>query len=198
MLDPPPLEVVSCRTSADMPIEGLTLGEEIFEDGRNIRMHGPQPVVHVASAAYSQRVEWVAVGLTLIVGLGLIAGTVAWKNPSAAIAWAGNKPRGLVLDTTTKPLGDVAADQTVTFAFTIRNGTDQPIRLQGAQTSCTCTVVEGIPQVISPGGTTDITSTVHTSKLPGPFFGSLVLYTDDDDEPEIHLDYSGLVVAAPR
>ena len=158
-------------------------------------MHGPQPVAPVASAAYSRRVEWVAVSLTLIVGLGLIAGTVAWKNPSAANAWAGSKPRGLVLDTTTRPLGDIAADQTVTFAFTLRNGTDQPIRIQGSQVSCTCTVVEGIPQVISPGGSTDITSAVHTSKLPGPFFGSLTLYTDNDAEPEIHLDYSGRVVA---
>ena len=134
----------------------------------------------------------------MLTGSGLIAGTLAWQNRPAEANLLGTLGRHLAPDTSTNSLGDVAPDATATVAFTLRNLTGHPIRIQGAQTSCSCTVVEGIPCVISPGDTRGIKGVVHANKEPGQFAGSFVLYTDDDGEPEVRLEYTGRVVEPIR
>ncbi len=161
-------------------------------------MDGPQPVVLDARVNRSRRVELVAAGLTLLVGLGIVAGAVAYRHRMAKATLFGGAVQSLAPDALTKSLGDVAPDEAATVAFTLRNLTDHPIRIQGAQTSCACTVVEGIPRTIAAGDAQDFKGVVHTSTKPGQFDGSFVLYTDDDNEPEVRLGYSGRVVNASR
>lgn len=146
----------------------------------------------------SPRVEWIAAGLTLAIGLGITLGMVVGRGRTGLAAILVGKDRGLVPDATAKSLGDVEPDATVTVTFTLRNPTDRPIRIQGAQTSCVCTVVEGIPCLIPAGDEREIQGVVHASREPGRFDGRFVLYTDDDIRPEVQLDYRGQVVAPSR
>ena len=157
-------------------------------------MDGPQPDVRVVPTGQTRRAELIAAGLTLLAGLAIIAGTVAWRYGSAEAALIGGNGRSIAPDTPMKSLGDVVPEETSSVAFTLRNLTGHPIRIQGAQTSCTCTVVEGIPCVIEARDAQETKGVVRAGSEPGRFDGSFVLYTDDDGEPEVRLGYTGRVI----
>jgi len=97
-------------------------------------------------------------------------------------------------DATIKALGDVPANQAANLNFTLQNLTGHLIRLQGSQTSCTCSVVAGLPYVIKPRGTGTISVIVATGSNPESLQGTFHLYTDDAVESDIRLGYSGRVV----
>ena len=151
-------------------------------------------IVPKVRIARSHNVELLTATLTLLLGIVIFAGSVIWRHHTAEAFSSKGLAKRLKPDAVKKPIGDVGPDKTSTVTFKLWNDSDRPIRIQGAQTSCTCTVVDGIPCVIEPGDSKEIRGVVHTDEKPGEFTGSFVLYTDDDRESEIRLGYYGRVV----
>lgn len=58
-------------------------------------MDGPRPDVLDVPSNRSRRIEWIAAGLTLLTGSGLIAGTLAWQNRPAEANLLGTLGRHL-------------------------------------------------------------------------------------------------------
>jgi hypothetical protein len=102
------------------------------------------------------------------------------------------------VDERSKALGDIEAGSRAAFENRLTNLTDHPIKLVGAQTSCSCMVVENLPTTIQPLQTRSIPIGVEVPKADsGVATGSVRLFTDDPEIPELGLAYSARVVT-PR
>ena len=154
----------------------------------------PTPCM-IAEVVQSRRKDAIATVLSCLAGLVVLTAFVAWRYGSVEAAVASAKGRSLLPDATIKSLGDVPANQTANFSYTLRNLTGHPIQLQRSQTSCSCSVVAGLPCSIEPRSTKTISVVVSIGSKPGALEGSFHLYTADSSQPDIQLGYTGRVVS---
>jgi hypothetical protein len=119
-------------------------------------------------------------------------GIIRFGSIAAALSWAGGKR--ILVDAPVKSFGEVALGATASLNYTLRNETSHRITIQGAQSSCSCTVVDDVPCVIEPGASRTIGLKIAAPIDKDEVAGNISLYTDDRDTPVIVLGYEGRVV----
>jgi len=149
----------------------------------------------VAGVSFLRRKDLCAALLGCLAGPIALAVFATWRYGSVEAAVASAKGRTLFPDAAVKSLGDVEINKAAAVAFTLRNLTGHPIRLQGSQASCSCSVIEGLPCTIEPFATKSITASVSAGSKPEQLAGSFRVFTDDATEPELQLNYSARVIS---
>ena len=110
----------------------------------------------------------------------------AYGSPQAALA----RMRGEVLGVSPDHLdfGSAAAGQVVERSTEVRNWTDQPVRLVGGTSDCSCVTTVDLPLSIPPGEARPVTVRM---KIPDATHGAFTriaeLWTDNDDRRSIRL-----------
>lgn len=141
-----------------------------------------------------KRIHWMlTVALTTaFLGVGGTYGVFRFGSIAAAISYVGGAR--VLVDDDLKDLGDVRVGDSSTLSFGLKNLTGHPVTIQGAQSSCTCAVIDGLPCSIEPGGVNYLLVKVTASSGRQYINGTLSVYTDDSGTPVIHLRYKGRVV----
>lgn len=135
-------------------------------------------------------------GLTLAL-LALCAGYGRYRFGSMATAIAYLKGERLMVDGRSRSLAGVSGEQ-VEVRYALSNWTGQPVKLIGAQSSCSCTAVEGVPMALAASETRPIKATIKIDESSSDIAGSIRLFTDSPGIPEIKLAYMVRVAPAPR
>jgi hypothetical protein len=135
------------------------------------------PRAESARPALTPGLKWLAVGAVVLTGLA--AGGSLWAgSPDAALAWLRGESLSVAdsyLDFGTGHPGD-----NLEAVATIHNWTEQPVRLIGGTSDCTCTTLPDLPLAIPPGGQTAIhvQFRVPASKSGGQLTRRVMLRTD--------------------
>ena len=132
--------------------------------------------------------------LTLL-GVGSVASLASLRYGSIKNAIARAKGHILLPDDWVKSFKNVSANQVTKIEYKIRNLSGHPIRLQGSQTSCSCTVVENFPRTIPSWGDTIIAVQIMAGPPGKKMVGGIDLITDESKQPVLHLGYSMQVTA---
>lgn len=111
------------------------------------------------------------------------------KNPAIASL----QGYSLHIDSPSRATGKVNPRSESTINYKFQNLTNRPIRIQGAEASCSGSVVTNLPRTIEPYCTTDIVAKVNTGSKPENFDGSFLVFTNIEELPAIRLQYSGVV-----
>ena len=93
-----------------------------------------------------------------------------------------------------QPVGVVESGTVVTASFTVKNKSDRPIRILGADTSCSCTTVDELPPLLEASQSLVIKLSIHTPETPTPFHGQCDLFTDNSNQRTVALKYDGKAV----
>ena len=141
-------------------------------------------------------VQWLVpiVVTTALLGACAAYGMARFGSITAALSYAGGQR--ILVDTALKSLGNVAPGSSSTLKFTLRNLTDHSVTIQGAQSSCTCAIVNDVPCVIEPRGSKTLDLKVTTPAGRKEIMGQISVYTDDADTSVIVLGYKGRVVVS--
>jgi hypothetical protein len=126
----------------------------------------------------------------LIVGLAIVAITRFGSIPTALAYVAGER---LLVDSPSKSFGTVDAGAEPVVPFTVQNRSDHAVKIIGARTSCTCTIVANLPMTIPPGGSLDVPISVKTSRLKGQVSVTVRVYSDDPRRAELVLNVEGFI-----
>ena len=73
------------------------------------------------------------------------------------------------------------------------NRTDQPIRIVGGTSDCSCIVTKDLPLFVPAGGTRTISVTIHLPRTAGMFTRRALLLTDDDRARKIGFRLTGRI-----
>lgn len=104
----------------------------------------------------------VGIGITCA---GLAASALAMKYGSLGGARARFAGASLYCERPQQEVGPVAAGELVEAQYQLTNLTSGPVKIYGAHTECSCTVVEQLPLEIPPGDTEALGVTVGTGAL---------------------------------
>lgn len=139
----------------------------------------------VANAVASVKsVGWVAPVCVLIL-VGGATGTFMW-----------NSFRPVVIEVSREiDLGVLEAGTKKEVAISLRNISDKPVTIVGAKTSCTCSLVKGLPIVISAGESADVVLSV-VPPARSQFEGKIVCYSNSKHAASIRCRYFARVHVA--
>lgn len=146
----------------------------------------------------SRRKELLLVLLMSAAGAAAVSRIVIWRFGSIAAGIARANGQSLLADGSVKSLDGVPPNGVARLEFKIRNLTGHPIRLQGAQTSCSCATVEQVPQTLKPWSEGTIVAHIQTDKAGVRMKGAVSLITDEPNHPTFDLGYSLLTSSGPR
>ena len=133
----------------------------------------------------------IALALSIVL-LGGSAGIGVHRFGSLSHTLAYARGVRLLADEPTMDLGPMEAGSRMTFAFRLTNLTGRPIKLIGAQTSCSCMVVDDLPTTIPPLQSRAIPVGIEApSQADMPASGSVRFFTDEPDALELALGYTG-------
>ncbi len=129
--------------------------------------------------------------------LALFAGFGWYRFGSFAHAKAYLRGERLLIDDRDRSFGDLPAGSTLTLHYAVTNLTGRPVRLLGAQPSCTCTVVDVMPMTLAASETRSIPVTIDTSEGgKETLAGTVDVFTDDPQFRTFRLAFAGRIVAA--
>ena len=127
--------------------------------------------------------------LTLVI-LGIGAGYGYSRFGSIAAAFSAMRGDLLLVDQPLQSVDGIRPGARVTLRYTFTNVSGHPIKLIGATSSCTCTMMEDLPLTLAASETRSVTAIIKTRESPPVFDGSIVVYTDERRCAEIVLGYS--------
>jgi len=129
--------------------------------------------------------------------MGLVSGFGRFWFGSLANARAFVRGEKLVVADPQRSLGDVAAGTKLTLNYPITNMTGHPVKILGAQPSCSCMVVDTVPMVLAASETRSIPVSVDTSEGNNDSLsGTVDIFTDEPEAQTLHLTFAGRIVAA--
>ena len=99
--------------------------------------------------------------------------------------WAQAKPSAVV-DETVVDVGVVDQGTAISHEFRLRNEGDAPLEITQVKPSCGCAVAK-YPSSIAAGETGSIQTVVDTGDFRGPIAKSVQVFTNDPENPRIHL-----------
>jgi len=145
------------------------------------------------------RSPWRAVAVTVLMTLAFSALTIGYGryhlgSVSASLAYL-RGARLLVVDA--KMSTSAVAGGRVQLRYILMNWTGYPVEILGSTSSCTCTILEGLPTTLAASETKEVICTISLDKAESNLSGSIALFTDDPRTPEIRLAYS-VRVEPPR
>lgn len=106
-----------------------------------------------------------------------------------------NRPR-IVCDEPVFDYGTVDASTVVEHTFTIRNEGTLTLEISRVHASCGCTVANISSQQVPPGGESKISSRLSLQGRSGPQQKTIVIDSNDPDQPQFVLTLRGVVGAA--
>lgn len=101
--------------------------------------------------------------------------------------------KGLTVDSSTKSIGLIEKGQQTSVTFYLRNSTSSLIRIVGSDSSCACTVPDGLPLDLNPGETRELTVVVKTDQESPQFSQSIRLFTTSRRQPTLDLTILGTI-----
>jgi hypothetical protein len=138
----------------------------------------------------------VVVALTSVF-LGLFAGLGWYRFGSLAHAKAYLRGERLLVADRARSLGDVPAGTTLTLQYAVTNLTGHPVRLLGAQPSCSCTMTGDLPMTLAASETRSIPVAIDTTEGgKEALAGTVDVFTDDPQFQTFRLAFAGRIVAA--
>lgn len=146
-------------------------------------------VWRLLSITIGWRLPFRVLSLTLII-LAISAGYGCARFGSLAAALAAVRGDPLVVDQLFKSISGVRPGSRVALRYALTNVSGHPIRLLGARTSCSCTVVGDLPITLAASETRLLKVLIATREDQAAFDGSIRLYTDDLRSTEIVVGYS--------
>jgi hypothetical protein len=173
------------------------------------QMAAPEPCSNVQDAPTSQTasvslasnrmfgrgksLSWAAV-IVLLTGLWIaltvIYGLTRFGSIPGALAYL--QGVRLIPDAYAKSFGAVPSGSQPKIGFAISNYSNNPYRILGMRSSCTCLLTEGdFPVVIQSGAQFTFAIEVRDKSKKQPVNESITLYTDQADQPELVLQVSG-------
>jgi len=126
-----------------------------------------------------------------IAGIAIVAlGLLGWalvSFGSVRDAWLYAMGARVFIEPRRFEVTDVRAGETRRMVFRLRNFTDRPLTVLGAETTCSCLSLEDKPPlVVPPKGTGQLRLTFALrDDAKGQFEGSMVYYTDDPSSPRL-------------
>lgn len=132
----------------------------------------------------------IALRLKISALLTAVAVTAMAQQPATT-----NRPR-LVCDEPVFDYGTVDASTVVEHTFTIRNEGTLTLEISRVHASCGCTVASISSQQIPPGGESKISSRLSLQGRSGPQQKTIVIDSNDPDQPQYVLTLRGVVGAA--
>lgn len=136
----------------------------------------------------------VPVGLAAVALLAVMAGLRVYCGsfPAAIAYLAGDR---LLVDASSKTVGDVAIGERASVAFTLCNRSAAPVTILGVKTSCTCTATGDLPMTLPPSSsrTLAVTYSPRPSAKPGQVLETMQLFTDSRAQPTMPLAIVGRV-----
>jgi len=121
---------------------------------------------------------------------GLAAASLAARRGSAAAT-----PAALTVEGPREVLGPVRQGQQLSAGFRLTNATSVTIHANRVETTCTCTVPEGIPQEFKPGEVRDVTLAINTKNSHGRETFRVRIYDASLAEPVGILSVDAMVSA---
>lgn len=91
-------------------------------------------------------------------------------------------------------IGKICKDEKRTCEFQITNMSAKPIALFGVRTSCACTTVTALPEMINPRESVSIKIKVQSQSKGGPFTRHIRLFTNSSDQPFLILRVRGVEI----
>jgi hypothetical protein len=152
-------------------------------------------LVAAESAAVPARLTFVrgAQVALLFGGLGLLLWSAAPGNSSST--WIFRD--ALSVEPRLSSIGEGPRGEMRTFALSIRNNTDRPVRVVGGTYNCFCVAIESLPVVIPAGEAREISVSAQITGRDGSFVRKLELYTDAPESPTLEALYEGTVAHLP-
>ncbi len=131
--------------------------------------------------------------LTLASGLGLAGcGGSTAQGPVPGVPAAAPNPASLVVEPAEHRLGDVLRerpDATVDVTTTLRNVGGESLRIGTIRIGCTCTAASLSRELIPPGGTATLTTSIKLGDSPMPRESSLTIFNSSADRPALTLGF---------
>lgn len=133
-----------------------------------------------------------------LVLLGLIAGVLVlrFENPTEALARL--RGEAIRVQPSVSDVGDGPVGEERTFHVQLTNNTNQPVRIVGGTSTCSCIATESLPVTLLKGETKTIDVRVKFRGSPGRFQHRFTLLTDNDIQGFVIAQFTGRVVGAPR
>lgn len=140
----------------------------------------------------SPRAALRTVALTLLMTLAFLAlgagyGRYRFGSMSATRAYL--RGERLLVDTTNQSTSGEVGGR-VQIRYTLTNWTDHQVTILGFASSCTCTIIDGLPLTLAVTESKAVTAMVSLEKAETNVSGLIRLFTDDPRTPEILLAYS--------
>lgn len=131
-----------------------------------------------------------------VVLLGAIAGFAHARYGSIDAAIASLRNERLSVNPGMVDMGHGTPGESHEAAVTLTNRTDQPIRLIGGTSDCSCSVLGDLPVTIPPGEARSIAVTVLFPNAPGIFMRRAELTVNDQGFRKVGIRLTGRIVQA--
>ena len=130
--------------------------------------------------------------------LGFLATYAHYRHGSVADVLATFRNERLSVNPAMIDMGEGSPGETRTAAVELTNRTDQPIRLIGGTSDCSCTVLDDLPVTIPPGEAHSISITMRLPNAPGSFNRKAQLSIDDQGFTRVGFRLTGRIIPAPE
>ncbi len=137
------------------------------------------------------RVSGVAAGVAAICAVVAGLGSVAVGSVDATLAYLRREQVSLLQEVVSVGSGEPL--ESLETSIEIVNRTNQPLRILGGTSDCSCVVTANLPLSLAPGETRRISVKVRLPNSPGAFTRKAWLWTDCDQDPRISFDIIGRV-----
>jgi hypothetical protein len=137
-------------------------------------------------------VGYMTSGTLIFLGIGFLFLSFTHVSPAQALA----RLRGdlITVEPTTVDGGTAPRGTMKTVVLHLRNNTEQPIRITGGTTDCSCVTTEDLPLTIHPGEMVALHLKFKFTGSSGTFKRTYWLYTDNPQQPMVLAWITGSVV----
>ena len=122
-----------------------------------------------------------------ILGAASAYGWYRFGSIDASLAYV--RGERLLVAEPSKSLEGVRPGESVVLRYVLTNLSGHPVTLIGKEVSCSCTNIEDFPITLAASETRPIAATVKVANGEPRVLGSIRMFTDDVQHPEIVLTY---------
>lgn len=132
------------------------------------------------------------VGFMLALGAGTIGLTwMIFGSADAALAWL--RGERVSIQPRMVDVGEGRPGQTMEAVVQVVNRTNQPVRLLGGNSDCSCVATRDLPVTLAPGETRQISIQIHLPEQTGFFKRKAFLWTDCEQARRLLIGLTGKI-----
>jgi hypothetical protein len=156
----------------------------------------PGPSTEMRPVPWFREILKTAVGAAAF--LILIAGAFLMASDNPAKALARMRGESIVVEPGVSDVGEGQIGAERAFQIRLTNYADQPIRIIGGTTTCSCIATNSLPISLEQGETRAIDVFVKFRGSVGEFHHGFELFTDDETQPVVVARFVGRVIRGPE